>query len=127
MAAVYGRTCVARSAELAIEERITVSALMIRHRPGKEPHGRIDDRERRRLSSAQNEVPEGNFLGGEMIRDALVDVLVVSAQNRELRARRVPKGVRLLEMAAAGREQDDRRRGSERIACLEEGIGLHDH
>src|SRR5688572_7708451 len=62
-----------------------------------------------------------------MIRDALIDVLVVAAQDRELRHRGEPDGVRLHEASAARAHQHDRPGGSERIDRFEERLRLHHH
>ena len=40
--------------------------------------------ERGRLAAAEHEVAERDFLGGQMVGDALIDVLIVAAEEREL-------------------------------------------
>ena len=62
-----------------------------------------------------------------MIGDALVDVLVVAAEQRELLASCEAHGVRVRELLSARRQEDDRRLGAERLDRLEERRGLHHH
>src|SRR5260221_2549504 len=62
-----------------------------------------------------------------MIRDPLVDVLVVTAENRQLVARGEAHGVGLREPAATGAHEDNRRAYVQRLDGLEERRGLHYH
>src|SRR5260221_8333583 len=62
-----------------------------------------------------------------MIRDPLVDVLVVTAENRQLVARGEAHGVGLREPAATGAHEDNRRAYVQRLDGLEERRGLHDY
>src|SRR5437763_15720788 len=62
-----------------------------------------------------------------MIRDSLVHVLVMAAEDRELGTSGVANGVGLLEAPSTRGKQDDRWRGAVCFACLEEGIGPHHH
>src|SRR5688500_18042836 len=62
-----------------------------------------------------------------MIRDALVHVLVVTAEKRELRAFGESHGVGVRKRLAARRQQHDRRRRSDCLHCFEEWSGLHYH
>ena len=100
---------------------------MIAHRAGQQPHRRVDDRERRRLAAAQHEVAERDLLGREMVGDALVDVLVVAAEQRELSAspRIAPR--RPARSVARGVSSTIGPVGAERFDRLEERLGLHHH
>ena len=59
-----------------------------------------------------------------MIGDALVDVLVVAAEQRELGAGREAHRVGVREAPPARRHQHDRRRRAERFDRLEERSGF---
>src|SRR5215213_9013708 len=88
MSAILWRPRVAGRGQPALPERVAERALVVAHRAGEQAHGGIDDGERSGLAAAQNEVAERELLRGEMIGDTLVDVLVVSAQDGELRRAR---------------------------------------
>src|SRR6266550_524847 len=75
----FWRPRVTRRAQTATEERIGSRAFEIRHRAWKQANCRVHDGERGGLATAQHKIPERNFFGREIIRDALVDVLVVTA------------------------------------------------
>src|SRR5258708_31397305 len=62
-----------------------------------------------------------------MIRDPLVDVLVVTAENRQLVARGEAHGVGLREPAATGAHEDNRRAYVQRLDGLEERRGPPGH
>src|SRR5689334_17147607 len=82
------RTRVARRRQSPLPERVAVRAVMIAHRPRKESDRRVDDGERGRLPSREHEVAERKLFRGEMFGHALVDVLVVPAEEGELGLRR---------------------------------------
>ena len=85
------------------------------------------DRQRRRFAAAQDEIAERDLLGGEVVGDALVDVLVMAAEERELLEPRETLGVGVARTAAARREEDDRGLRADRLDGLEERRGLHHH
>ena len=80
--------------------------------PGQQAHGRIDDREGGGLAAAEHEVAERELLGGEVLGDALVHVLVVPAEDGELVAGGEAHGVGLREAPTARAHQHDGRRGA---------------
>src|SRR5439155_12098100 len=127
MTAIHWRSRVARRAEIAIEERIAVRALVIGHRAGKQSGGGVDNRQRGRLATTQYEITDGDFLGGQMVGDALIDILIMATQESQLSTGGVADGVSLREVTAAWRQQDDWRLRRKRLDRLEEWIGLHDH
>ncbi len=75
----------------------------------------------------KHEVAERQLFGGEKVGDALVDILVVAAEQRQLGAGGEANRVGLRESPAARRHEHDRRRHSQRVDGLEERLGLHDH
>ena len=125
--AVDRRPRIARRAELAIEKGIAVRALVVGHRAGEKTHCRVNDRERGWLTAAEHEVTERDFFGRQMIGDALIHILVVATEKRQLLSGGVTDGVGLREAAATRREQHDRSDGAKRLDGLEEWIWLHDH
>ena len=82
----------------------------------------------RGLSASHHEVANGQLVGGQMVGNALVHILIVAAQQREGLAFGEPRGVRLIEPPPARGQQDDRTAlGLEGVDRLEERVGLHDH
>src|SRR5256714_1762347 len=105
MSAKLRRARVARRREAALPERITEGAIVVAHRARKQPHRRVDDRQRGGFATGEHEVAQGELLGREMLGDALVHVLIVSAQDRELVARGEAYRIGLREATAARTHQ----------------------
>ena len=79
MAAKDGRPGVARCAQAAAEKGIPPRAVEVGHRPREKTHGGVDDRKRCYFAATQDEVADGDLLRSQVIRNALIDVLVVTA------------------------------------------------
>ncbi len=84
MSKVFRGTRIARRAQPSAEERIRARAIDVGHCTWKQTDCRIDDREGGCLATAQDKIAQGDFLCRQMISDALVDVLVVATEQREL-------------------------------------------
>jgi hypothetical protein len=108
--------------------RIGAGRLVVAEGAGEQPHHRIEDTQRRRLSARQHEVSEGDFLGGQMVRHALVDILVVAAEQRQFLPERPAHRVIVGKTPAACREQHHRPgRRTERLHRLEKRLRLEHH
>ena len=100
---------------------------MIAQHARKQPHDGVGHHQGRRLAAGQHEVADGDLLGGEVVGDALVDVLVVAAQKRQRRLEGEAHGVRVSEEPASGGEQHHRPGRFEGIHRLEERLRFHHH
>src|SRR5438094_9866916 len=83
MSAIHGRPRVTRRAELAIEERITIRALVIRHRTSEQSRRRVNDRQCGRLAAAQHEISDREPTGGKMTSPSPIAILVVDTQETD--------------------------------------------
>ena len=101
-AAIDGGSRVAWRAQATGPVGVGACAVHVRHRAFEESDGCVDDDERGGLTAAQDVVADGDFFGGEVVGDALVDVLVVAAEDREGVTGGVAYGVGVRERAAAG-------------------------
>ena len=100
---------------------------MVAHRAGEQADRCVDHGQRRRFAAREHEVAKRQFFGGEVIGDALIDVLVVATEDRQLCSGRESHSVGLLETAPARAHQHDGRHNAQRLDRLEERTGLHHH
>src|SRR2546423_8717471 len=101
MAAIFWWARVTRRAKAPTKERVGAGAIEVGHGAGKQTHRSVNYRQRGGLPSTQDEIAERYLLRSKMVGDALVDVLVVPAEERELLARRETLGIRMRENPSA--------------------------
>ncbi len=110
--------------------RVVLRAGRVAERAGQETRDRVDEDQCGEFTSGQNVIADGDFVGDEMLADALVHALVAAADQGEAFVRGQRAGDGLRENASLRRKQNDGRsaqwskNGFDR---LEERLGLHHH
>ena len=107
VAAEGGRTRVGGRVEGVAGERFGGEGFGV-DRARHESHRRIDEREGRDLAAGEHEIAEGDLLGAVEVDEALVDALVVAADDDQPVERGEALRVALAERGAGGGGHDDR-------------------
>ena len=100
--------------------------LLAAERARQPPHDGIDEHDRGQLAAGEDVVADADLVVDEVLADALVDALVVAAEEDQPRASAASSfDDRLVEQAALRRQQDDAARrlgvsGRDRLDGLEE-------
>ena len=125
---ILGRPRVARRAQHSIIVRIGAGRFVITHGARQQPHHRIHHAERRRFATREHEVADRPLLGGQACCHSLVHILVVAAEQRQVRSNRVAHRVIVREPRAARRQQHDRPLPlAQRFNRLKERLRLEHH
>src|SRR5439155_7560804 len=125
--AIARRPRVAGRREEPVVVRVCRGRLVVAERAGQQAHHRIEHAQRGRLATRQHEIADRQLFRAETIGDPLIHVLVVAAQERQLRADREPDRVPVRERPPARRQQHDGRPRPQVLHRLEERLGLEHH
>src|SRR5579863_4353730 len=120
-------------------ERFVRGGVFVSQRAGDQPHHGVHYHRGSQFTSGEHEVADGNFIGREMLRHALIDSFVASGNQQDSFEFRKPLRRLLPEQFPGGGKQHDRgpaRRSSiaraslyseNRFCCLEQRFGFHHH
>src|SRR3990172_6008237 len=109
LAAKFGRTRVMRIFEQAAGVRVILRAGRVAERAGQETRNRVDEDQCGEFTSGQNVIADGDFVGDEMLADALIHALVAAADQGEAFVRGQRAGDGLRENTSLRRKQNDGR------------------
>src|SRR5690242_16124619 len=97
-------------------ERFVLRRSFVAECTGEKSSDGIDDEDGGKLAAAEDEIPDGKFVGDEMLCNALVHTFVAAAdQNESILLRQSTRGL-LRETFSSGREQNDRSFFAQRIS-----------
>ena len=74
---------------------------------GNEPHAGVDERQGRNFAAGEHEVAQRDLPGVDQIEQAVIDALVVAADDDQPLQPAQPLGGALIEALARGRRHDD--------------------
>ena len=106
-ALVVGRAGIDRRRQQVVLKRVVEGALLVTQHARHQAYDSVGHSSCGELSASQDEVAETHFLGDEMFANAVVDTLVVPAQNDEVLRQRKAVGHGLVEAFAVGCGKDD--------------------
>ena len=129
-AVVFCRTRVHRRSQQVVLERIGQSRLLIGNHSRNDADNRIGNHRCRQLAARQHIVADTDFLRDEMLANAVVDALEVSAQNNQVLRQRQRVGHLLVELLAVGRRENHLVVMTFRLQCRDTPVNrlnLHHH
>ncbi len=125
---VIRRAGVVGVVEETVGKGILLRGLVIAEHAGQEAHHGIGDNQRGKHAAGEDVVADGNLVIDQVVRHALVDALVVAAEQNEVAFAREVAGHGIREFAALrGHEDDFRVRRAEGGEGFVDGFDFHDH
>ena len=128
--AELGRPRVDGRGQQVVLEAVRQGRGLVAQRPGDEPHHRVGNDAGGQLAPRQHVVADGNLARDEVLADAVVDALVVAAEDDDVLEHREAVGLMLVVAHAVGRGVDDfvvAALGAELLDQFEDRFALHHH
>lgn len=127
---VVGRTGVDGSCQQVVLEGIAECALFVADGTGNDAHDGIGHAGSGQFATGEHEIADRNLLCDEVLANAVVNALVVSAENNEVALHREAVGHGLVELFTIGRGENHFvivAFGLERCDAVVDGLTLHYH